>query len=347
MSAEIVSSSIQALNPPGLGAAIASKAPEPGIAHAVSPASPGAALAMNAGPSGGAALAAPASSGQWRALVPVEEARRCVNRAAFAVAHSLTGNPLFALDALIGVAKEAAKRPGDLYLDAGDVSVMDKWGHIPIPDRPVEEIIHRIESAGAWIIIKHVEQTPGYAEVIQEFNDFVRQLAGPETARLLSHPEMLVLVTSPKRITPFHFDAEVNFLIQVQGEKEAWICDPSDRTAVTHEEIERYYSVNHNAGTYKPGVEARARKFHLRPGYGVHIPTHAAHWVSNGSGVSVSLSLNFELPPGMYRDIYRMNHKLRRLGIEPRPPGESVLGDRLKAAAAAVGRRWSGLRGRS
>src|SRR5665213_1388340 len=122
----------------------------------------------------------------WRTLAPLEEARRCINRQAFRVAHALAGNPLFKLDALIEVAKQAATRPGDLYLDAGDVRVSDKWGHIPIPDRPVEEIIRRIEGAGAWIIIKHVEQGPGYAEVIREFDAFVREVAGREAAQLLS-----------------------------------------------------------------------------------------------------------------------------------------------------------------
>jgi hypothetical protein len=240
---------------------------------------------------------------------------------------------------LLEVARQAAKRPGDLYLDAGDVNFTDKWGHIPIPDRPVEEILRRIETAGAWIIIKHVEQGPGYDQVMREFDQFVRELAGRETAQTISSPEMLVLITSPNRITPFHFDAEVNFLVQLQGEKDLWVCDPSDRSATTHLEIERYYSVNHNAGTFKPGLEERARSFHLRPGDGVHIPTHAGHWVKNGNAVSVSLSLNFELPSSLYRDVYRMNHYLRRLGLQPTPPGQAPLKDKLKAGAAACMRR--------
>jgi hypothetical protein len=292
--------------------------------------------------------AAPSASGDagWHSVAPLAEVKGLLNREAFRVAHSLAGNPLFQLDALIDVAKEASKRPGDLYLDAGDVSVTDKWGNIPIPDRPVEEIIRRIESAGAWIIIKHVEQGPGYDQVIREFDQFVREVAGPEAAQLLSKPEMLVLVTSPNRVTPFHFDAEVNFLVQIQGEKDAWVCDPNDRGAVTDLEIERYYCVNHNAGTFKPGLEERARLFHLKPGEGVHIPTHAGHWVKNSNAVSVSLSLNFELPPSMYRDVYRMNHRLRKLGLTPTPAGHAPMRDKMKAGVAAVGRQLNRMRGR-
>ena len=301
-------------------------------------------------PSAAATAASPSARavrpGNWRTVRPLAELGGYLNREAFRVTHELAGNPLFDVDVLVEVARQAAKRPGDLYLDAGDVSVSDKWGHIPIPDRPVEEIIRRIETAGAWIIIKHVEQSPGYDEVMREFDQFVRSVAGPQTAKLLSSPEMLVLVTSPNRVTPFHFDAEVNFLVQIQGEKDAWICDPNDRSATTHQEIENYYSVSHNAGTFKPGLEKRAGHFHLKPGEGVHIPTHAGHWVNNGNAISVSLSLNFELPPGMYRDIYRLNHRLRRLGLAPRPPGEAPLTDKLKAGAAAMTRTLNRLRGR-
>src|ERR1700753_2534429 len=82
----------------------------------------------------------------WHTVSPLDEVRGLLNRAAFRVGHSLAGNPLFRIDALVEVPKEASKRPGDLYLDAGDVNVTDKWGHIPIPDRPVEEIILRIET---------------------------------------------------------------------------------------------------------------------------------------------------------------------------------------------------------
>jgi hypothetical protein len=124
------------------------------------------------------------------------------------------------------------------------------------------------------------------------------------------------------------------------------VCDPNDRSAVTDLEIERYYSVNHNSGTFKPGLEERARLFHLKPGEGVHIPTHAGHWVKNSNAVSVSLSLNFELPSSIYRDVYRMNHHLRRLGLEPTPPGRAPLRDKIKVGAAAVSRKLNRLRGR-
>ena len=276
------------------------------------------------------------SDGQWKTNLPAAECRGALHHKPFRLTHKLAGHPLFAVSALIDVAKEAAKRPNDLYADAGDVKVTDKWGHIPMPDRPVEEVLNRIENAGAWIIMKHVEVNPAYAAILNELADFVRELSAPDQRKWLNNPEMLVLITSPNRITSFHFDAEVNFLVQIQGSKQVWVCDPFDRATVTDEEIEKYYAGHQNAGTYKPGVEARAAQFELKPGEAVHIPTHGAHWVKNDNNVSVSLSLNFELPPSMYRYPALTNYGLRRLGIRPSPVEGPAAGSPIKALAGGA-----------
>lgn len=281
------------------------------------------------------------NAGNWQAVESREQCREWLHRKSFRVTHGLAGHSLFSVGALVDVAKEAAKRPNDLYADAGDVKVTDKWGHIPMPDRPVEEVIERIEKAGAWIIMKHVEVDPAYAAVLNEFADFVRELSSPEQRHLLNNPEMLVLITSPKRMTSFHFDAEVNFLVQIQGTKEVWVCDPNDRSIVTDEEIERYYSGQQNAGTYKPGVESKAVRYELHPGEAVHIPTHGAHWVQNGDNISVSLSLNFELPPSMYRYPAITNYGIRRLGFHPAPVGGGM-GSRHPLKSLAGGLVYGG-----
>jgi len=279
---------------------------------------------------------------QWRTVDPFAECRRALHRQAFAAHHPLAGHPLFTIDALTAVAEAACKRNGDVYVDAGDLTLADKWGTTPKPDMTIPEIIDRIETAGAWLVLKHVEANPAYKAVLDDYEAFLRELAGPEGAPLLSNAEMLVFITSPRRKTPFHFDAEVNFLVQIQGSKDLWVCDPMDRSVTTEEEIEQYYAVSITAGTYKPHAEQVARKFTLYPGDAVHIPTHAAHWVQNHDNVSVSLSLNMELPR-RHADAYRANHHLRKLGLKPRPPGSSELADRSKVAAVSGLRRVKSL----
>lgn len=279
-----------------------------------------------------------AGAGNWQLPGSLEEARAKLHREPFMLSHELHKSDLFDVRRLIEVAKEVAHRPGDVYFDAGDVGLDDKWGKIPVPQMPVDQVLERIENCGAWVILKHVEKDPAYARVLDECARFVHRIAGPEGARDILNPEMLVIVSSPGRITPFHFDAEINFLVQCQSEKQVWICDPADRSVLTEEDIEHYYTVSHTAGKWNPEFEKKARHFTLKPGSAVHIPSHAAHWVRNGSGVSVSLSLNFEHPGWRYRDVYLVNQKLRKLGINPTPPGRTVAVDKLKAAS------WSGVK---
>jgi hypothetical protein len=270
---------------------------------------------------------------KWTTIDPIEECRKQLHQSAFVVHHPLAGHPLFTVEALAKVAEEAAKRKDDLYWDAGDLSITDKWGSTPKPDMSIREVIDRIETAGAWMVMKHVEVDPRYKAVLDEFDAFVREVAGPEGAKELSNTEMLVFITSPNRKTPYHFDAEVNFLTQIQGSKDMWVCDPKDRSVTTEDELERYYGVTTSAGTFKPEAEKNARKITLRPGEAVHIPTHGAHWLQNHNEVSVGLALNLEFPRWKYTDVYRANYYMRRLGLSPRPPGRSVVIDRSKAAA--------------
>ena len=284
--------------------------------------------------------------GNWLTADPLEDCRAALNRKPFRMTHTLSNHPLFAMDALLRVARAAVRRKSDVYFDAGDVGIEDKWGKIPVPDRPVEEIIRRVEHAGAWIVMKHVESDPAYAEVLQEWVGVMRTLAG-DAAPLLTNPELIVFITSPHRVTPFHFDLEVNVLVQLHGDKTLWVCDPNDRSIVSETDIEQYYAKSITAGQYNAQAAARASKFRLRPGDAVHIPMHGAHWVRNGDEVSVSLSLNFELPRSACADIYLANHHLRRLGLAPRPPGQSRLADQLKAGAIQAARsakhiaRWA------
>jgi hypothetical protein len=60
---------------------------------------------------------------------------------------------------------------------------------------------------------------------------------GHPGAQLLRNPEIRIFITSPNRITPFHFDAEVNFLVQIARSKDLWVCHPNNRTVTTEAEL--------------------------------------------------------------------------------------------------------------
>jgi hypothetical protein len=271
---------------------------------------------------------------KWTALDPADECRRALNRKPFRLLHSLVGNSLLSLDALEAVAHDKVKRKDDFYFDAGDLAFTDKWGTVPAANLTVSEIFRQLETVGAWIIMHHLELDPAYKAIQDEFGDFFRtNIASPADAKLLRNPDFQVFISSPRRKTPYHFDEETNFLMQVQGSKTIWICDPLDRNVTTEDEIERFHAGEvRTAGTFKPEAEKTATEFILMPGEAVHIPMHAAHWVRNHDAVSISVALDFEFPRWKYSDIYKANYYLRKLGLSPRAPGRTVLTDRSKAA---------------
>ncbi|WP_374307653.1 cupin-like domain-containing protein [Methylocella sp.] len=282
--------------------------------------------------------AADAASPQtgWRTVEPIEVCRAAMQRRPFLAKHPLAEHPLFTVEALTRVAEAAAKRPGDLWADAGDLSLTDKWGSVPEPDMPIPQLIDRIETAGAWIVMKHMEVDPRYQEVLDGYERFAREVAGPELSSRLSSAEMLAFVTSPRRKTPYHFDAEMNFIVQIHGGKDVWVCDPNDRSVTTEREIEEYYGKTISAGTYKKRAEEVAQKFTLLPGDALHVPSHGAHWVQNHDGISVTLSLNMEYSHWRCADIYFANYHLRRLGLSPRAPGRSWAADVAKGATVGT-----------
>jgi hypothetical protein len=262
------------------------------------------------------------------------------NDSCFVFSHFLAGHSLFSVPALLKLAKTVALRPGDFYSDSGDVHVDQKWGQIPVTELSAEEVIERIEHAGAWIIMKHVELDPAYAAILSQCAQQIRDLAGPKMGRHLLNPEMLIIANSPGRITPFHMDGECNFLLQVQGSKVIRVFSQHDRTVLTEEEIERFYTNDIFAANYKKACgDERANVIELTPGAAVHIPVNAPHWVQNGPGVSVSISVNFELPDWMRADLYRSNSLIRRLGMTPTPPGRSRFRDMMKRSIYGQMRR--------
>ncbi|MFB0491200.1 hypothetical protein ABIE45_003786 [Methylobacterium sp. OAE515] len=84
---------------------------------------------------------------------------------------------------------------------------------------------------------------------------------GHSGAQRLRNPEILIFITSPDRITPLHFDAEVNFLVQIASSKNLWVCDANDRTVTTEAELEVYHACDIPADHYRPRVNTEAHHF--------------------------------------------------------------------------------------
>jgi hypothetical protein len=256
------------------------------------------------------------------------------NRASFQFQHRLAGHPLFELSRLLELARETSRtRPKDLYYDAGNVRVDQRWDQTPRASFSVEQALEQIEHCGAWIILHRADKDPEYAALLNQCMAELQALIGLNLGRVMKVQEIILFVTSPLRVTSYHIDRECNFLLQVRGEKTLSVFDQEDRIVLPEEELERFWSVDHNAAVHKPEHQNRAREFLMTPGTAVHIPVNAPHWVKNHDNVSISVSVNFQFRDRMLANVYRANYLLRRLGLHPTPPGRSTFRDLIKSYA--------------
>lgn len=114
--------------------------------------------------------------------------------------------------------------------------------------------------------------------------------------------------------------------------------DREDRFVLPDAELERFYSAFvHRNLPWREVFQTTAWMVGLEAGQGLHFPVALPHWVKNGPEVSISFSITFRSAGSARRELlYRGNARLRRLGLSPRPPGESILLDATKHAAFAA-----------
>lgn len=269
-------------------------------------------------------------SERWIESDPVEF-RKKFNKSSFEVRHHLSNHPLFQINELMALAKRTRdNNPTRLYYDAGNVRVDQRWDSIPKTEFSIEDALHRIEDSGAWIVIKHAQEDSAYRILLDKGLAELTSLAGEGIEPLIKQRDIIVFITSPKRITTYHIDRECNWILQIHGTKTLHVFDQNDRDVLPDTEIERFWAVDNNAPKYKPELQDRAVSYKLAPGIGVHVPVNAPHWVENDNNVSVTLSVNFQFKDTIRANVHRANYFLRRLGLKPSSPGAGSIRDGLK-----------------
>jgi hypothetical protein len=197
----------------------------------------------------------------------------------------------------------------------------------------VAETIERIEHCQSWLVLKHVERDPLYKALMDACLDDLylhaaRQLSG------LHDRAAFIFITSPGSVTPFHFDPEHNFLLQIRGEKTMHQFDKYDRSILPEAAIEEKYvdASSHRNQPFQDAFQAKAQTFTLQPGDGLFVPINSPHWVQNGNAVSVSFSITFHSEQSdRIARLYKLNGLLRRkLGVTPTPVGYKPRLDALK-----------------
>ena len=262
--------------------------------------------------------------------------RGSFNRASFTFGHGLHRQPLFALPRLARLA-ETMLAAGDqkkfLALGGEAAAAGSTFESLPRQER-LARTIEELERSRNWVKLSSAESfDPEYRELLETLLAQIAQLSGRPLLEEITWSSLTIFLASPHIITPYHIDHESNFLFQISGEKDLYLFDCDDRLVLTETEIESYYAGDSHAARHKSELQHRARAYRLIPGVAAHHPPLSPHWVRNGAAPSVSVSIGFCMRPVDRRaHVYQVNHYLRKLGLQPAPPGRSRLRDGLKSA---------------
>lgn len=250
-----------------------------------------------------------------------------------AVRHRLQEHPLLRLDALVALAQRLEAQ-GSVRTHSDSAKAGTPFNSAPdlFPNAASPaETLRNLANAQAWMSLLNVQKDPTYRGLVREVLDELQP--GIEARDPgLGYRGGWIFVTSPRAVTPYHFDAEHNFIMQVQGRKRIYVW-PHDDEEVASEHARDLFHLSHERYLlrWRDAFRERARVFDLQPGQGAYMPSTSPHMVENGDGPSVTVSFTYYTDSTRERARRHAGHGvLRQLGLQPPPidrPGWSdVLG---------------------
>ncbi len=243
------------------------------------------------------------------------------------VHHELAEHPLFTMEAIAELADRLP--PESVRREQGNLPLANSgFGYVEVGQGPPSESILDVERTGHRITLRDIQQAPEYAELINECLDEVEGLVSDREGGMTRRAGYL-FISCPASTTPMHFDVEHSFLLQVKGTKHVSVASFDNDPIARHRELDRY--IDGEECDFAT-MQANAVTTRMGPGVGVYLPSYVPHWVETEAGVSLSFSIPFftaytERAEG----VSRINRRLRRLHLSPKPLGTSEPIDKTKA----------------
>jgi hypothetical protein len=248
-------------------------------------------------------------------------------RRSVAVRHSLAEHPLFTLDAIARLADRLP--PESVRRERANLPLANYGEYQDVGEGPPSETIRNVEHNGTRVSLRDIQQAPEYAELIDECLDEVQVLVAERQGGMTARAGYL-FISAPASTTPMHFDREHSFLLQVKGVKHVSVAAFDNDPAALQREFDRYID-GHECDF--EAMQAVAETFTIEPGVGVYLPSNVPHWVTTEAGISISFSIPFDTKYVERGEaVIRINKRLRRLHLSPRPIGASEPVDKAKAA---------------
>lgn len=264
----------------------------------------------------------------------------CFAKRPFVFEHSLAEQQLLQADAIPALAASLPEDGIEHHIGKVDAVTLD--GEAPRLELSPVEIARRIEELECWMMLRNVERVPPYDALLADVFGVLEELLGRREGAMVRR-EGYVFFSAAGSVTPTHLDSEHNFLCHVRGPKEVVIGGYEDARTAQLKAERKYRGGQRNLDClpHEPVTYA------LQPGQGVYIPPLTPHFVRTGDELCSSMAVTFRTTRSMRNeDVHAVNGVLRRLGIEPSPPGRSDVRDAGKAVLLETWRRRPGRRRR-
>src|SRR5439155_12148153 len=139
----------------------------------------------------------------------------------------------------------------------------------------IDESFAHLENSDTRIMLKAIELDAEYRALLHACLAEIEALGHPSMRDIASR-EGYVFISAPNMTTPYHMDPEINFLLQIRGRKAFHVLPGDDRSILSEEDIELFYTGKHHSLSFKEEAKVRAAVFDMGPGDGVHIPANHA-----------------------------------------------------------------------
>ena len=198
----------------------------------------------------------------------------------------------------------------------------------------LNEVIKAILISNSYIAVRNLEIHESFKNI---FNSLISEvsvlLRANKTGDRPIQPTLWLFIASPNVVTPLHFDRTSNFIMQIRGSKELAVFSPKNYDIFSRIETEAYMDRTGDLTSWSEEIDHHAKKFNFKSGEAVHIPFTSGHYVKNGSeDISITLSFFFHSDETLcWSEAMIMNHRLRRVGIQTRAVGQSIVVDSLKS----------------
>ena len=135
----------------------------------------------------------------------------------FAIRHRLAGHALFELPRIIDLLRTLPR--DQIEFNSGKVEIGQDPDKMPLFEMEPVEVIRRIQTASAWMVLKRVESEPAYRKVLEDALLAVAMHNGHSSLRDAGFYDIrgFMFVSSPNSTTPFHIDGEDNVFVQIHG----------------------------------------------------------------------------------------------------------------------------------